>query len=70
MTQKLFFLIVWKESIKRSDNNTSEMIAEINKLTSQNAKLEKLCRKLNKKLRASEKAVQDAKSQMKTGFRI
>lgn len=53
-----------KDALYRSDNNTSELIAEVNKLTTQNAKLEKLCRKLNKKLRASEKAASEAKTQL------
>ena len=47
---------------KRSDNNTSELISEVNKLTTQNQKLEKLCRKLNKKLRAAEKSLNESKN--------
>ena len=47
---------------ERSDNNTSELISEVNKLTTQNQKLEKLCRKLNKKLRAAEKSLNESKN--------
>ena len=38
------------------------MISEVNKLTTQNQKLEKLCRKLNKKLRAAEKSLNESKN--------